>query len=140
MRGLAPIATRLSSDRLAPSNLSAVASTLASERRGRLPPTLRPVGSAHRTGCGRSCRCCHVLRCAAVESSYRMPLTRVPAAGWLSDGSAMNAAMISSRVTSHEPIRQQRLGLAEDVGAVLLLLGLGGHDGIADPFQPDPMP
>ena len=67
-----------------------------------------------------------------------MPLTRVPAAGWLSDGNAMNAAMISSRVTSDEPITQQRLGLAEDVGAVLLLLGLGGRHGIADPFQPDP--
>ena len=36
-----------------------------------------------------------------------------------------------------QPVRQQRLGLAEDVGTVLLLLGLGGDDGVAHPFEPD---
>jgi hypothetical protein len=39
-----------------------------------------------------------------------MPLTRTPAAGWLSDGSAIIAAMISSRFSSL--IQSESSGLA----------------------------
>jgi hypothetical protein len=66
-----------------------------------------------------------------------MPLTRIPSGGRLRLGRERHQGgdqLVALQLLA--PIGQERLGLAEDVGAVLLLVGLRGRDGVAGPLEP----
>jgi hypothetical protein len=101
MRGLAFLASRLALLRVEAE--SVMPAVMFAHEDAKLPATRLPCAPPNRTRSALSVS--QVLRCAAVAASNRMPLTRWPADeprpdGADSDGIALKASMVSSRMSS----------------------------------------